>query len=83
MPSTKDQNKTYYARHRERVLAYQRERYHLMTPDQWEAYREYQRERYRKKHPLPAAKPAAPAPARTPHGPTIKAIAEGVIPSFA
>jgi hypothetical protein len=80
MPSTKDQNKTYYARHKERLLAYQKERYHLMTPEQWEAYREYQRERYRKHHPLPDPKPAAPAP--SPKGPMIKAIAEDVIPSF-
>jgi len=83
MPSTKDQNKTYYARNRERVLAYQKERYHLMTPEQWEAYREYQRERYRKRHPLPDPKPVAPVPSPPPRGPTIKAIAEDVIPSFA
>ncbi len=80
MPSTKDQNKTYYARHKERLLAYQKERYHLMTPEQWEAYREYQRERYRKHHPLPDPKPAVPVP--SPKGPMIKAIAEDVILSF-
>jgi hypothetical protein len=89
MPSTKEENKTYYAKHREKALARQNERWRNMTPEQKEACREYHRAYYRKRHPLPVAviedTPEAPVPAPKPPPSRIvvKNNTSGVILSFA
>jgi uncharacterized protein (DUF2236 family) len=95
MPSTKEENKTYYAKHRDKALARQNERWRNMTPEQKEACREYHRAYYRKRHPLPIAAaviedtPEAPVPKPVPEPkPTpsrivVKNNTSGVILSFA
>ena len=69
MPNTAEDNRSYYMRNRERLLAKQNKRWTDMTEEMKEANRIYQREYYRKRHP---SKAKAPSPPRSENEPMIK-----------